>query len=198
MKLKTILNSILTEAKMVGTVYHFASLRAAIGILNDNLLKSSIQHSSMQFIQKRYGNNFKSALSTTRDKNFENSRIKKYYPNSINSASIGGIDIIFVIDGNKLSNTYKTVAYDDFSSQKRIGVLDYHPSNDEMEQVWFGTKIDSAGGISNFTKYIEKIIISDEYTNRSNVDKELLKVLIDLATQEGIKYEFEDPSYQLS
>src|SRR3990167_9661499 len=77
----------LIEAKQVGILYHYTSVSSFFKILDENVLKIS---------RILKGNKKLSAVSFTRDKNFHSL-----------DRGIGGEDIRFVVDGNKLSNNYK-------------------------------------------------------------------------------------------
>jgi hypothetical protein len=198
---------ILKESKQVGLVYHFTGMYYAFDIIKENILLATSNHNSLKFLQKKLNLPYKNAVSTTRDKNFETSRVRKYNK-KINSVFLGGgTDVVFCIDGDKLSEKYLTMPYDDFYDNKQKGVLPYLPENDEMEQLWYGKKIDKDGGISNFSNYIKYVEIQDEYTDKLNVytstsgfllnQYEMLKNISNICNEKNIELRFENKKFTL-
>ena len=130
----------LNEAKQVGILYHYTSLKAALKILEQNELKpykdvfgSGLEH--MNYV------------SMTRDNHFH--RLARM---------IQGIQCRFIIDGNKLSHNYKITPFNDFEQGSAYGnSYGHRPYNDEQEE-----RI--KGSIKAIKNYIIKIqIIKDEY-----------------------------------
>jgi len=122
----------LIEGKQVGLLYHYTYLINAIQIIDENTMKIGQLHPSISF---------------TRDKNFHK---RSFLFNK------EGRDIVFVLDGDKLSNNYKITPYSYFSG-------------------WTGNKKTAKGGgdgedqseemidqdIRNIKKYIVRIALPD-------------------------------------
>lgn len=143
----------ISESKQVGDVYHFTSLHSLITILNTDFLKgywSSSILNDFDVYTMRYR-----TISTTRDKNYVNSR---------GFISISGDDIALVLDGTKLSTKYKCRPIDD-----RYDVASNKVKNasfgDEQEEVWYGNLINKDQGIKNIKSYIKKIIFTKKFIN---------------------------------
>ena len=103
---------LVNEAKQVGTLYHSTNADNLISILKSNVLKKNQSDAAMQFTDK---------ISFTRDKN--------YRPG----------EYTIEIDGNKLSNNYKTTPF-----------AYYQGEREESEEV-----VDR--DIENIKKYITNI-----------------------------------------
>lgn len=144
------ITDILLEGKQVGTVYHFTSLSSLFKILNQDLLKGKFPTSpNIPHVTKHRG----LFISTTRDKNFVKNR---------DTVEIGGDQIALILDGNKLSSNYKTIPFDDAWDAKDKEWGDWATIyGDEMEQLWYGSKITKDGGIKNISKYLEGVIITN-------------------------------------
>lgn len=145
MKLKQILN----EAKQVGIIYHFTRVENAINILENDLLKATFSSKNIKG----------KTVSTTRDKNFVNTRQ--------DNLSISGGDIAFKLNGNKLSNKYQVMPYDDTYDQaeKDYDYIDKESWGDEQEEIWYGKALNGDNGFKNIKKYIIEIIISKKFLN---------------------------------
>ena len=89
--------SMLNEAKQVGVIYHYTELSSFFRILETNTLRGLISK-------------YSKGISFTRNKNFHKS----------SNRYIMGIDVSFVVDGNKLSNNYKIVPFQDLLTKKDI------------------------------------------------------------------------------
>jgi len=139
-KLAEIYKQIFKEAKQVGDVYHFTSLKSALSILARNILQAH------DFTGDRKTDFL--AISTTRDKNFIKTR-------PVKRSFIQGNDIAFQLDGNKLSNKYQSRPYNDVKTDSDKALL-----GDEQEQLWYGKRIQQDKGIKNIRSYIKKIIIT--------------------------------------
>lgn len=137
MKLKSIYKTVLSESKNVGIVYHFTSLGRAVKILEQDLLKSN----TISRIVSR------PTVSTTRDKNYIKNR---------QAAQIRGNDIGFVLDGTAMSANYKVMPVNDASGFDQAEIS----WGDEQEEIWYGKKLESDGGIKNIKKFIKKVIIT--------------------------------------
>jgi len=154
-KLLKLFESIISERKQVGDVYHFTSSRSLFQILQTNRLKPTWGTRNFS-MGKMTG--FTRSISTTRDKNFSKYRLGT-------KSQIKGDDFVLVIDGTRMSDKYRTIAYDDSYDPS-----DYEEENrdlrkifgDEMEQLWYGPKIEK-DGITNIKDYIKKIIITKKF-----------------------------------
>lgn len=163
---------LLTERKQVGTVYHFTSSRNLFKILDNNILRAarSTYNFSANLGPKKHNDKtgivdkFYNTVSTTRDKNFVKTRVT-----AGKKEQIGGSDFGIVLDGDKLSDTYQTMAYDEtFAPDRDQDEMDdlRNLYGDEMEQLWFGKKIEADKGIKNITRYIKQIIITKKFKNK--------------------------------
>lgn len=163
---------LLTERKQVGDVYHFTSLLSLFKILDEDRLAAarSTYNFSVNLGPKKWNekmgivDKFYSTVSTTRDKNFVKTRVS-----SNKKQQIGGSDVGIVLDGDRLSDTYQTMAYDEtFAPDRDQEEMDdlRNLYGDEMEQIWFGKKIESDRGIKNIKRYIKKIFITSKFKNR--------------------------------
>jgi hypothetical protein len=123
----------LNEAKQVGTVYHFTSISSALQIIADNKL----------------GKN-DTTISTTRDKNFVVSGPR----------AVSGNEISFILDGDKLSERYKTTPYDynNDNPGEEVG--------DEQEETIWGKRLEKQGGIKDIKSYIKGIILTKHFFHK--------------------------------
>lgn len=136
LKFSEIYNLIL-EGKQVGDVYHFTTLEGLEGILTDNRIGGSTTNRL-----DLYG------VSTTRDKKFFKERIRR----GNNKLPFGGNSIMITLDGDLLSDTYRTKPHADAKSKVEI-----EEWGDEREQLWYGPKISKDSGIKNIRRYIKNI-----------------------------------------
>lgn len=116
-----------TEGKQVGELYHFTDINSMDKILETNVMGVAGRASG------------KAPISFTRNKNF-----------NPKGRGLGrSAQVMFVMDGNKLSNNYKVrpIAYDSISKSIAKGF--------EFEELL-------QGPIKNVKKYIRKIIILDK------------------------------------
>lgn len=151
MKLKKILNQVITERKQVGTVYHFTSLNSALQIvLSDNIRAATVTKNINQ-----------PTVSTTRDKHFSKSRMNT-------PLSISGADIAFVLNGDSLSDRYEVMPYDDtyVKSWKKFDTIDKEAFGDEREELWYGKQIQSDKGFKNVKKYTMYVIFTKRFLNK--------------------------------
>lgn len=113
---------ILNEGKQVGTLYHWTDIYHSYDIVSNDFLKGYLTDTFKD----------QPGISFTRDKNFIKSK-----PKLRNKP-----EICFVIDGDKLSNSYKIQPFQDPKIKK-----------DEMEEKVL------TDGIKNFSNYVIKVII---------------------------------------
>lgn len=137
------------EAKQVGDIYHFTRIRSFIKILKEDFLKASSMSNAMKLLRLPwyYG------ISTTRAANF-NQRSK--------GRAIGGIEIRLKLDGDKMSNQYQSTAWDDTTAGRYVYKSRRAEYGDEMEELWYGKKIERQHGIKNISKYIKAIDFTKE------------------------------------
>lgn len=128
------------EAKQVGTLYHVCTLDDyTYYIKPKDILKASGQYYNQQFDDYN-------CVSFTRDKGF----VVDTYKNGELGEGRNGL-VQLVIDGNKLSNNYKIVPYNDFFNRegdRRKQKID--PEDLEFEEC-------VRGPIKNLSKYIKEI-----------------------------------------
>lgn len=143
--MREIIKSILRESKQVGVLYHFTNFDRAAQILRNNKLEGAQQEPNY--------------ISFTRNINL----FKEYNRRSFE------YDIVFVIDGNKLSNNHKIEPFNYFGSDQDKGGLGNagdlssfelnmkHRKYDEMEERIMGDEV------NNILNYIIEIIIDVNY-----------------------------------
>lgn len=132
-------SGIITESKQVGTLYHVCTLDAVSRYIapNDTLSSSGVFFNQML---KRTD-----CVSFTRDKNFivDTPRNRKAL-----------MFFRFVVDGNKLSNHYKVVPYNDSFYDPDSDKMVHYPSKDrEKEEI-------VVGKIHPFSDYVLKVEFS--------------------------------------
>ena len=145
--------SLLQEAKQLGNLYHFTSLYYVYSILKTDILKSN---SKFPLRKGDYYDNFVNYISLTRDKNFY-----------IKNPQIGGTSVRITIDGDRLSENFRIISYND---------LDYSFKGDEnTSKNYSGKYTDSfeseeriiipkgKEGVYNIKKFIKRIDILDDY-----------------------------------
>lgn len=130
---------ILKESKQVGLVYHFTTVSSLIDILNQDKIKA-YDSSRLQ----------RPTISTTRNKNF----FKQRFAKGDYRKPFSGNHVALELDGTKLSTQFQTKPHFDAITAK-----ERESWGDEMEQIWFGTKIEQYNGIPNIHKYVTKIIL---------------------------------------
>lgn len=142
---------IIKESRNLGDVYHFTNLKGMIGILDSNIMRPS-----------NIDIDYKTArpyVSTTRDKNFANSR-------GVQETWISGDLFRIKLDGNKLSARYKSRSHDDRYSYY---TKSFNPSKveygDEMEERFLVPH----EGIKNIKNYIKEIAINKTIFTPFNV-----------------------------
>lgn len=128
------------EGKQVGTLYHFTNADKFIHILQDNVLKSSRKQPDNGYGGYGY-------ISFTRDKNF----------NKVPRGSISGTAIVFIVDGDKLSDRYKVEPFNYYNYANKND----NPERVEAEERVIGKGIYAVDGIEipNFLNYITNIIV---------------------------------------
>ncbi len=157
-----IVKRVINEGKQVGILYHSTSIKNLFKIIEENKLIafSSDLNNLIDFRTQRDDNfmfhplagpiikdreKYKPYISFTRNKNYK--RTPK--------------DVVFVIDGDKLSERYKIIPYSHFGGRE----------NDEMEERIYRD-------VNNLDKYIIKVILPFE--------NEELESLLD---EKDIRYE---------
>ena len=147
----------------MGVIYHYTSYTSAIDIILQDTLKSLGTYESKKKINGKY----QFGISFTRDKYFHK---KDRY--------IGGIDVKFVIDGDKLSNNYKLIPYSDGwgnesetflvlpNVQKGIqNILQYINHIEVYNNNWndFENNIHDSKRWKGFNRYTDNFIDYDSY-----------------------------------
>lgn len=135
----------LLEGKQVGVLYHFTGLSFALSIVDDNKLYAGHQHSS-KFM----------SLSFTRN--------KKFIDINNQGSSIGGNDIAFIVNGNKLTDKYQIKPIHDRSN-----------FGDEFEEIVYGKLLEKDRGITNFNQYSNQILLSTQLLKKLKGEIPLIK-----------------------
>lgn len=100
----------LNFAKNIGLLYHSTSLENALSILDSGVLFP---------VRNKRIDSRKKSISFTRDKNFDITAYRRYYENiNRNSDSVVSNSVIFVFDGNKLSDRYHLEPFLDWFCNK--------------------------------------------------------------------------------
>lgn len=100
----------LNFAKSIGLLYHSTSLSNALSILDSGLIFPAINSRI---------DPYKKSISFTRDKNFDITAYRRYHGNIYrNSDSVVSESVIFVFDGNKLSDRYHLESFLDWFCNK--------------------------------------------------------------------------------
>ena len=133
------LTDLLNEAKQIGILYHYTMLDRLKNIIKSNTLESSYPEDTGS-THKDYSG---SAISFTRT---------KYKPQSIVTNESNAA---LVIDGNKLSNNYKLIPFQDSEIPE-----------DEMEERIYNKDI------TNLNKYIIKVILYEPDSDIESLLKE--------------------------
>lgn len=142
-------DTFINEAKEVGTLYHFTTITNLVQIIKSNSLRGS----------ERKDLN-KNAVSFTRE---------KYLPFVIQTKLSGGTpEVVIVIDGDKLTNRYKTQPYQYGGSTKgKAGEKIRKNVGDEREEIVLADKIEK------LDLYIKKIYFIDvSFKNFEPTDSE--------------------------
>ena len=127
---------ILNEAKQVGTIYHFTSNLSAINIARGNKLTPTRHPELNPTTNKK-----EHYISFTRNKGFRK------------VARVGiDLDVVFVVDGNKLSNKYKIKPFDFYKKSPQIAAVALTYDEDE-ERIWTNKPIE------NFNTYVKEVWI---------------------------------------
>ena len=133
------------EGKQVGVLYHFTGLSFALSIVDDNKLYAGNQHSS-KFM----------SLSFTRNKNFINVNNQR--------SSIGGNDVAFIVNGDKLTDKYQIKPIHDKTN-----------FGDEFEEIVYGKVLEKNRGIVNFNQYSNQILLSPQMLRKLKGEIPLIK-----------------------
>jgi len=151
----------LNEAKQVGTLYHMTSLSNAYKILNDDILKSSLNTRNVG-VDYRY--DFTNHFDDWEFNPFTGPRYKKMdeltpFVSFTRDANVRrmGRDVVFVVDGDMLSNRYRITPYSIFGNKEE---------GDEKEE-----RIN--GDVNNFSKYIVKIHIPKSTDTGQDIENEV-------------------------
>lgn len=164
--MKTI-HELLNEGKQVGTLYHFTTIISACKIMENDEIKGG------------YRGEFDSwGISFTRDKNFSQK----------GKRIIGGTGVVFVVDGDKLSNKYKIAPFQYLGNAKDKAMIAYKKQvGDEMEEL---LNLGQKRKLENFSKYIIKVIFDINQITKEGMngwDKEYITKLFNYK-----KYEEDD------
>lgn len=157
--LRKALRGYLKESVNIGDIYHFTYFVNLISILESNSLVSSQEEHNIPFI------------SFTRNRRFE-------------ADTVFGTHCYFVVDGTKLSNSYKIVPYNYF--YRELAARGFDPplhmyQNSEQEERLIFTR--PPFSIINFKKYVKKIVflskalLEDDFETVSAKDPSFEKVL---------------------
>lgn len=122
----------ISEAKQVGTLYHFTYLSNMLLILQNNKLESTWSIDTRNF-----------SISFTRNKNF-----KKGYIYNV------PLEAAFIIDGNKLSEHYKIYPIEYYYTQR--GISPSPEAKESEERISFSER---GKVINDFKKYVIGIIL---------------------------------------
>lgn len=159
----SIVNKILLEAKQRGTLYHYTGCANILNILMDDTLKAQ----PIQTRKKRiYG------VSTTRDKHFQDT-----------GRSVNGVSIRIELDGDKVTNNYKIVPFNDFST--------FHVMGGNLPPAREKDKTESEelilGDLKNLRKYLIGISIFPDLEESERQSKKL-PIIIDYLNDNKIPY----------
>ena len=119
-----ILKESLKEAKQVGTIYHFTDYEAALAIIKDNYVLKNLRPDA----------DGETYVSFTRNRDLKSPTISR--------------NVRFTIDGDSLSNRYKTEPFADVKAG--FG----RRSSDEAEE---RVNVEPIGGKLDFSKYLKAI-----------------------------------------
>lgn len=133
------------EAKQVGDIYHYCTLRDAVQYIIPNDTLSS----SGRWYNHLVGSS--DVLSFTRDRRF-----------IVDILRGEKVLVCFKVDGDKLSENHKVLPYNDFYDPYFDDSPDYDPVDLEKEEV-------VVGKIANFSKYIKEISIIQKRSIGGNV-----------------------------
>lgn len=140
-----ILKESLDEAKQVGTIYHFTDYEAADKIVNSDFkLKTSAPLDPVRDASGKLPD-YAKYISFTRDKNLKSPTISR--------------DVRFVIDGDALSNRYKTEPYADIKAG-----FGRRKSDESEERV----DVEKRGGYVDIKPYLKSIDILDPRVKRES------------------------------
>ena len=146
--------SLLTEGKQVGPLYHFTSLKRSVMILSENHMKIHRENNV-------YG------IPMTRDKNFWN--IER---------SVNGVDVRLEFDGNKISNRFRIQPFNAFTSNARSSSPE-HVESEERVIVNDMRNFNVSDYLVNITVNIDEIIDGVKVRNQTsgNFGADMLETL---------------------
>lgn len=153
------------ESKNYSDLYHYTSIVNAAGILRDNILyKNSSGLESHINVGKKY--DIDSYISLTRDR-----KLHKSLPD------IHSTNVVIMIDGDKLSENYKIIPYNDFHMNNNPRITE------KEERVLLR---ENQRGIKDISKYIKKIDIIDNYAEKKQYHLSKLNELRDWCVKRNI------------
>lgn len=161
---KILTEGLIVEAKNIGILYHYTSIRHTI-----NILKTDIIYSSTRITKD---NKKIKTFSTTRNKNFHKGIDRL-------NDGINGISVRISLDGNKISNNYKIVPYNFFFRYNKTSTT--RPIETESEEEIIINK----DGIKN---YIINITI---FKKTTDLNEDIQKAIDEIETN-NIKYNIEE------
>jgi 8-oxo-dGTP pyrophosphatase MutT (NUDIX family) len=170
----------ISEAKQRGTLYHYTPLHKLQKIVESNVLKAKDTP-----IGQPGNAQFKKSVSLTRDKNFHT-----------DYKMIGGLGARIILDGDKLSENYKIVPYNDPMYSKKLHI-DSYSSYEAEERIFEDIKSldkyilgydiffkkaedetqESSPGSEWFNKLKELLIWASEIPNVKFIDSDTNKVV---------------------
>ena len=155
-------NQQLLECKQRGLLYHVTGLRSAEAIISSNKMKGS------QYKDE----DVKSAISTTRNKNFVYDTRNK------------DISIQFVLDGDKITNNHKVQPFDYWYREYSKGVIEDEPQIKDEDEELIILKGDS---LDDIKKYISKINMHIKGETNEE-DSKSVDHFIEILDDKDIKY----------
>lgn len=162
---KILKEGFLLEAKNIGTLYHFTSASRLLKILQGNKLEAHPRPKG------------KYALSTTRDKNF-------HITGDRMEDGIHDISVRISLNGNKISERYKIVAFNYFGQDKEDDSKVTRADNTESEEEIYT----NANGLINLRNYIIEITFFKDWSTRENF---IIEKSIELLKQSNIPFKIE-------
>jgi hypothetical protein len=165
-KLIDILKEI-NEGKQVGILYHWTNNNNLLNILNTNTLVPNYTEGGG--MHKDQSGPY---VSFTRSKNKNQFTIAEE------------ANTLLIIDGNKLSNNYKIIPFQDYGSDYKS---DYEPSDDVGNQFDESEERIYKKTIKNLNKYLIKVILYKNIENFWGENK--FNECIELLKEKNIPYE---------
>lgn len=136
-----LVEKILKEFKQRGILYHYTNFGSALEILKENKLNPTTQYKNPN---ERFF-----CISVTRDKNFHKTADREAF-------GIGGINVRFELDGDKISEHYKIKPLNYWFTSREIGKdAATRPIQTESEECI----VVNSMGLPNVKSYIKKITL---------------------------------------